>query len=180
MPRPPKKAKTKTVRPGRPEGDGNMTDGAGTTTAVAEPPSDELRPPTTPVETREAEKAEEVATTNKDKDRIAATSLNIAKLQAMSMAELNQMARELGVENFGTMRKHEVIFHVLQKNAERAGVLFSEGVLEALPGRHLCVALTNSPFRFADRQFDRRSNPSAQGQGTVLRPAQSRGRGPGR
>lgn len=59
-------------------------------------------------------------------------SMNIAKLQAMPMAELNQMAREMGVENFGTMRKHEVIFHVLQKNAERAGVLFSEGVLEIL------------------------------------------------
>jgi transcription termination factor Rho len=68
-----------------------------------------------------------------DKDRIAATSVNIAKLQSMSMTELNQMARELGVENFGTMRKHEVIFHILQKNAERAGVLFSEGVLEVLP-----------------------------------------------
>ena len=37
------------------------------------------------------------------------------------------------MENFGTMRKHEVIFHILQKNAERAGVLFSEGVLEVLP-----------------------------------------------
>jgi transcription termination factor Rho len=67
-----------------------------------------------------------------DRDRIAA-SLNIAKLQGMSMGDLNQMARELGVENFGTMRKHEVIFHILQKNAERAGVLFSEGVLEVLP-----------------------------------------------
>ncbi len=66
-----------------------------------------------------------------DRDRIAA-SLNIAKLQAMSMPELNHMARDLGVENFGTMRKHEVIFHILQKNAERAGVLFSEGVLEVL------------------------------------------------
>jgi transcription termination factor Rho len=67
-----------------------------------------------------------------DKDHIAA-SLNIAKLQGMSMTDLNQMAREFGVENFGTMRKHEVIFHILQKNAERAGVLFSEGVLEVLP-----------------------------------------------
>ena len=67
-----------------------------------------------------------------DKDRIA-NSLNIAKLQAMSMGELNQMARQLGVENFGTMRKHEVIFHILRKNAESAGVLFSEGVLEVLP-----------------------------------------------
>jgi transcription termination factor Rho len=68
-----------------------------------------------------------------DRDKIAPTSLNIAKLQAMSMPELNQMSRDLGVENFGTMRKHEVIFQILQKNAERAGVLFSEGVLEVLP-----------------------------------------------
>ena len=66
------------------------------------------------------------------RDKIAA-SLNIAKLQAMSMTELNSMAKELGVENFGTMRKHEVIFHILEKNAERAGVLFSEGVIEVLP-----------------------------------------------
>src|SRR5207245_2088553 len=92
--------------------------------------------PTAPVETAEAEKAEAEKAEEKaapvDKDHIA-VSLNIAKLQAMSMAELNQMARDLGVENFGTMRKHEVIFHVLQKNAERAGVLFSEGVLEVLP-----------------------------------------------
>jgi len=68
-----------------------------------------------------------------NKDRVAANSINIAKLQAMSMNELNTMAKELGVENFGTMRKHEVIFHILQKNAERSGVLFSEGVLEVLP-----------------------------------------------
>ncbi len=76
--------------------------------------------------------AEPPVSSGPDKDRIAA-SLNIAKLQSLSMTELNQMARELGVENFGTMRKHEVIFHILQKNAERAGVLFSEGVLEVLP-----------------------------------------------
>src|SRR5215471_11294350 len=103
-------------------------------TAVEEAPSDELRPPTTPVETREEEKPAPAprSVASGDKDHIAA-SLNIAKLQAMSMTELNQMARDLGVENFGTMRKHEVIFHILQKNAERAGLLFSEGVLEVLP-----------------------------------------------
>ena len=67
-----------------------------------------------------------------DRDHTAPT-INIAQLQAMAMQELNQMAREMGIENFGTMRKHEVIFHILQKNAERSGVLFSEGVLEILP-----------------------------------------------
>ncbi|MGB5234436.1 MAG: transcription termination factor Rho [Candidatus Macondimonas sp.] len=46
---------------------------------------------------------------------------------------MNQMARDLGIENYGTMRKHEVIFHILQKEAERSGVMFSEGVLEVLP-----------------------------------------------
>ena len=100
--------------------------------AVDESPIEELQPPTTPVETREAENAQAEPTSPKDKDRVAANSINIAKLQAMSMPELNQMARDLVVENFGTMRKHEVIFHILQKNAERAGVMFSEGVLEVL------------------------------------------------
>src|SRR5580704_12142072 len=89
-----------------------------------------LRPPSTPVEpTHEETRFEERRGYQRDK---IAASINIAKLQAMSMTDLNNMARELGVENFGTMRKHEVIFHILQKNAERAGVLFSEGVLEVL------------------------------------------------
>ena len=95
--------------------------------------SDGLRPPSTPVEpTHDREEPRARTGAGYQRDKIAA-SINIAKLQAMSMTELNNMARELGVENFGTMRKHEVIFHILQKNAERAGVLFSEGVLEVLP-----------------------------------------------
>jgi transcription termination factor Rho len=60
-------------------------------------------------------------------------TINIAELQAMSMADLTAMARNMGIENVGTMKKHEVIFHILQKNSERNGVLFSEGVLEILP-----------------------------------------------
>jgi transcription termination factor Rho len=100
--------------------------------------SDELRPPSAPVEPNN----DDVRVVERrggggpgggyQRDRIAA-SMNIAKLQAMQMTELNAMAKEYGVENFGTMRKHEVIFHILSKNAERAGVLFSEGVIEVLP-----------------------------------------------
>ena len=65
-------------------------------------------------------------------DVVPTLSVNIAKLQAMPMGELNQMAKDFGIENFGTMRKHEVIFHILQKSAERSGVMFSEGTLEVL------------------------------------------------
>ncbi len=112
----------------------DLNGGPAPETAVIEPPpapEPELQPPSTPVEpTAEEPRAEERRGPQRDK---IAASLNIAKLQAMQMSELNHMAKELGVENFGTMRKHEVIFHILQKNAERAGVLFSEGVLEILP-----------------------------------------------
>ena len=69
---------------------------------------------------------------DKRKDK-AAKTINISQLQAMSMGELNIMAKELEIENFGTMKKHELIFHILQKNAERSGVMFAEGVLEILP-----------------------------------------------
>ena len=62
-----------------------------------------------------------------------AASVNIAKLQAMGMTDLNAMARGLGVDNYGTMRKHEIIFHILQTNAARTGALFSEGVMEIMP-----------------------------------------------
>ncbi|HSY17432.1 MAG TPA: transcription termination factor Rho, partial [Candidatus Acidoferrales bacterium] len=94
----------------------------------------ELRPPSAPVETSEddARFVERRGGGGYQRDKIAA-SLNIAKLQGMSMTELNAMAKEYGVENFGTMRKHEVIFHILEKNAARSGVLFSEGVIEVLP-----------------------------------------------
>ena len=68
----------------------------------------------------------------REKDKPAKT-INISQLQAMSMGELNTMAKELEIENFGTMKKHELILHILQQNAERSGVMFAEGVLEILP-----------------------------------------------
>jgi len=88
----------------------------------------DLQVPTKPVEP-----GEEDAAPAPRADGKPAVTINIAKLQAMNMTELNAMAKEMSIENFGTMRKHEVIFHILQKNAERSGILFSEGVLEVLP-----------------------------------------------
>jgi transcription termination factor Rho len=109
--------------------------------AVAEPSrSADLRPPSAPVEHAHEDwrpgngggQNQNDGRRGYQRDRIA-SSLNIAKLQGMQMTELNAMAREYGVENFGTMRKHEVIYHILERNAQRAGVLFSEGVIEVLP-----------------------------------------------
>ena len=59
--------------------------------------------------------------------------IRMGDLQQKDIAELNIMAKEMQVENFGTMRKHEVIFQILRKHAEHRGVLIAEGVLEILP-----------------------------------------------
>jgi transcription termination factor Rho len=106
------------------------------TSRIANESSPKLRPPSAPMEPSNDDGRDEPRFPERrpgfQRDRIA-TSLNIAKLQGMNMTELNKMAKDYGVENFGTMRKHEVIYHILSKNAERAGVLFSEGVIEVLP-----------------------------------------------
>jgi transcription termination factor Rho len=112
-------------RHGRLEGRG---EGAGPAPAPMPPRSTDGP---TQEQRRAAEEDAEQANTQREAPK--GVTINISQLQAMSMSDLNQMAKDMGIENFGTMRKHEVIFQILQKNAERSGVLFSEGVLEILP-----------------------------------------------
>ena len=82
--------------------------------------------------TQSDEEGSSVSRKGRGKDKTART-IHISQLQAMSMVELNGMAKELEIENFGTMKKHELILQILQQNAERSGVMFAEGVLEILP-----------------------------------------------
>ena len=60
-------------------------------------------------------------------------SVNMSRLQALDMPELNQMAKDLDIPNYGSLQKHELIFQILQRNEEKNGVLYTEGVLEILP-----------------------------------------------
>src|SRR5262245_8681883 len=58
---------------------------------------------------------------------------DFARLKEMSGARLTQIAREMDVPGATGMRKQELIFGILQAQTEKAGLIFSEGVLEALP-----------------------------------------------
>ena len=59
--------------------------------------------------------------------------LNLKQLKEMSINELSGIARGLGVENPAGMRRQDLIFRILQRQTEREGLIFGEGVLEVLP-----------------------------------------------
>ncbi|MBF0516314.1 MAG: transcription termination factor Rho [Nitrospirae bacterium] len=56
----------------------------------------------------------------------------ITELQEGNIEELTVVAEELNVEGASSMRKQELIFAILQAQAEKTGNLFAEGVLEIL------------------------------------------------
>ena len=63
----------------------------------------------------------------------ATSTLDLAALKEMNITQLSERAKDLGVEGTAGLRKQELIFKVLQGQAEKSGLIFSEGVLETLP-----------------------------------------------
>ncbi|MCC6346143.1 MAG: transcription termination factor Rho [Nitrospirales bacterium] len=59
--------------------------------------------------------------------------ISISELKEKSIDELTQFAKELNVEGATGMRKQDVIFAILQAQAEKAGNVYGSGVLEILP-----------------------------------------------
>ncbi|MBN2496279.1 MAG: transcription termination factor Rho [Deltaproteobacteria bacterium] len=59
--------------------------------------------------------------------------MNLKELKNMKISELNSLAKDLKVQGAGGMRKSELIFAVLQAQAEKDGRIYGEGVLEILP-----------------------------------------------
>ncbi len=59
--------------------------------------------------------------------------LDLKQLKEMSIGELGGTAKAFGVENPTGMRRQDLIFRILQRQTEREGLIFGEGVLEVLP-----------------------------------------------
>ena len=60
-------------------------------------------------------------------------ALDLSELKEMNIQGLTALARDLGVEGAAGMKKHDLIFKILQSQTEKSGLLFAEGVLECLP-----------------------------------------------
>jgi len=56
----------------------------------------------------------------------------IEKLKEMKISELCKIAKKFKVEGISSLKKHDLIFKILQAQAEKSGLLFGQGVLEIL------------------------------------------------
>jgi transcription termination factor Rho len=59
--------------------------------------------------------------------------MNLSELKEKTISDLNAIARDLNVQGMGGLRKQELIFKILQAQAEKDGLIYAEGVLEVLP-----------------------------------------------
>lgn len=59
--------------------------------------------------------------------------MNLAELKLKKIEELVKLARKLKVDGYSSMRKQELIFAILQAQADKEGKLRGNGVLEILP-----------------------------------------------
>ena len=60
-------------------------------------------------------------------------ALNLKALKGAKITELAHIARDFNIDGVTNMRKQEMIFSILQAQAQRNGSILGEGVLEILP-----------------------------------------------
>ena len=59
--------------------------------------------------------------------------MHLKDLKQKGIIELYEIAKELQIENFASMKKQELIFNILKTYAHKNGNIYGEGVLEVLP-----------------------------------------------
>ncbi len=59
--------------------------------------------------------------------------MHLKDLKQKGIIELYEIAKELQIENFASMKKQELIFNILKTYAQKNGNIYGEGVLEVLP-----------------------------------------------
>ena len=59
--------------------------------------------------------------------------MNLIELKRMNITDLTHMAHEQEIEGASSMRRQELIFAILQAQAEKNEAIYGEGVLETLP-----------------------------------------------
>jgi len=59
-------------------------------------------------------------------------TVHIEQLKDMKMAELTKLARDMDIQGASVLKKQDLMFKILQAQAEKEGLMFGEGTLEIL------------------------------------------------
>jgi transcription termination factor Rho len=59
--------------------------------------------------------------------------MDISELKSMKIGELNELAKTLEVDDYSNLTRGDLIFKILEKQTEKNGLIFANGVLEILP-----------------------------------------------
>jgi transcription termination factor Rho len=59
-------------------------------------------------------------------------TINLHELQPMPIVQLSELAREFGIENYGTLKRQEIIFQIVQRNLQAGGTIYTRGTLEVM------------------------------------------------
>jgi transcription termination factor Rho len=137
-------ARTKNGKEQRPVADPAVEDSE-VAVATAEPPPDpDVEPAPEPAAEPAAEPLVEPAPSNAEQpttaEPVAASAagpakdrLDLAELKEMGITKLAAVAKSLEIAGSAAMKKQELVFQILRAQAEKEGLIFSEGVLEILP-----------------------------------------------
>jgi transcription termination factor Rho len=79
-----------------------------------------------------SERTEKTNSVEKEAAVKAGPQIDIKKLKDMKMSELNRFAKDMGVAGTSGVPKQDLIFKILQTQAEKQGLMFGEGTLEIL------------------------------------------------
>ncbi|MBX3731846.1 MAG: transcription termination factor Rho [Verrucomicrobiae bacterium] len=60
-------------------------------------------------------------------------TLQLHQLQPMPITRLSELAKEFGIENYGTLKRQEIIFQIVQRNLQAGGTIYTRGTLEVMP-----------------------------------------------
>ena len=69
----------------------------------------------------------------KSKPVMVDDSVDIGTLKSMKVSDLNKISKDLKVNGVSGLKKQDLIFKILQTQAEKKGLMFGDGVLEVLP-----------------------------------------------
>ena len=94
------------------------------------------------------------------------SEITISRLENLNLKQVYELAREYKVSNYSKLNKKELIFAILKAQAEKAGYLFMDGILEIIPSEgfgflrpinysasaeDIYISASNTSFRFKER-----------------------------